>query len=224
MLKNWTRSENGNLTRTFDGIPYTVFPDRDGIGWRYVGGKKFSKSYPTEKAAMKGAEGSGSGRAGQRNTSPGASQKDIRRWAREMRNDMTGAEYALWLHLRTRSPRWSAQRRILGRIADFYCNDALLVVEVDGGYHNTAEQQYKDRLRDEYLGCHAVEVLRFTNDQVRADIDAVLSQIDARVLARMSENLPESPGPRYAVIRRRRDVRSTTVGSNSLRAVRAREA
>lgn len=225
-MRNWKRSANGNLTRTFDGISYTVFPDKSGAGWRYLGGGKFStRAYPTEKAAMRGAEGSGTGRARFRNKSPGAPQSDIKRWARKMRNEMTGAEHALWLRLRDLQPRWSAQRRILGRIADFYCNAALIIVEVDGGYHSTAEQKRKDQFRDQYLGCHGVEVMRFTNDEVRANIDRVVNCITNRVTERIAtERLPKSPGPRYKAVSRRRDVRSTVVGSNSLRAEMAREA
>jgi very-short-patch-repair endonuclease len=200
MLRNWSRSANGNLTRTYNGVSYTVFRDRSGTGWRYAGGRKFSeKLYPTERAAMKGAEGSGANRLRPKDAGPGAAQKDIKRWARKMRQEMTGAEAILWARLRELHPRWSPQRRILGRIADFYCNEALLVVEVDGEYHSTAEQRRKDAFRDGFLKAHGVEVLRFTNAQVEQRLDQVVLEIMSRVWLRASGKfpLPISPGPRY---------------------------
>ncbi len=60
-------------------------------------------------------------------------------------------------------------------IVDFYCHQADLVVEVDGGVH-LAQEEY-DRARDEALTAHGLRVLRFTNDEIAQHMDLVLSAI-----------------------------------------------
>ena len=62
-------------------------------------------------------------------------------------------------------------------IADFYCPLANLVIEIDGGYHQTEEQQRLDKEREERLQAKGYNILRFTNEQVLFDIDNVLRDI-----------------------------------------------
>lgn len=62
-------------------------------------------------------------------------------------------------------------------IADFYCPLANLVIEIDGGYHQTEEQQRLDKEREERLQTKGYNILRFTNEQVLFDIDNVLRDI-----------------------------------------------
>lgn len=64
--RGWVQNEKGNFVRTFSinnlSIPFTVFPDRDGNGWRYAGGRKFSeKTYKDSFSAMQAAEGAFTG-------------------------------------------------------------------------------------------------------------------------------------------------------------------
>ena len=42
-----------------------------------------------------------------------------------------------------------------------------LIIEVDGGYHNSQEQQIKDRQRDNDFKSIGYNTLRFTNEQVQ---------------------------------------------------------
>ena len=62
-------------------------------------------------------------------------------------------------------------------IADFVSLKNLLVIEVDGDYHQTTEQQQKDQYRTEYLQSKGYRVIRFTNQQVLSDIESVMSRI-----------------------------------------------
>jgi very-short-patch-repair endonuclease len=62
-------------------------------------------------------------------------------------------------------------------IADFVSLKNLLVIEVDGDYHQTPEQQQKDQYRTEYLQSKGYRVIRFTNQQVLSDIESVMSRI-----------------------------------------------
>src|SRR5690606_17984414 len=60
---------------------------------------------------------------------------------------------------------------------DFVCLDKMLVVEVDGGYHNDPEVIEADKLRTELLEEFGYKVIRFTNEQVIGDTENVLQSI-----------------------------------------------
>ena len=60
-------------------------------------------------------------------------------------------------------------------IVDFYCADKSLVVELDGLSHD--DTQAYDRDRTQFLEGHGLRVMRYTNDDVLADVDAVAMDI-----------------------------------------------
>ncbi len=100
--------------------------------------------------------------------------------AKELRRDMTDAERALWQRLRCNQLdglHFRRQQVIDGFIVDFYCHSKGVVVEVDGGLHH--QQQSYDAQRDRVLCQRGLRVLRFTNDEVSADVAAVLKRIAA---------------------------------------------
>jgi very-short-patch-repair endonuclease len=95
-----------------------------------------------------------------------------------MRAQMTEAERKLWQHLSLRQAESYKFRRQLplGRyIVDFVCLKARLIIEVDGGQH--AERGNYDNARDVWLRSQGFTVLRFWNDQVLKNIDAVMAVI-----------------------------------------------
>lgn len=121
---------------------------------------------------------------------PKASQELIAR-ARQLRREATAAESLLWELLR--------DRRLLGRkfrrqhpigqfIADFFCDDARLIIEIDGAVHREPTQQERDRLREEILREHGFAMLRFTNDQILDRTEQVLREIAAFVTAHSYEH------------------------------------
>jgi hypothetical protein len=77
------------------------------------------------------------------------------------------------------------QKHVNGFRVDFYWPDLGLVVETDGlRYHRTAEQQFKDRLRDQAHTAAGLTPLRFTHWQVRYDpahIEGTLSAVAHRL-------------------------------------------
>src|SRR5215470_13854514 len=90
--------------------------------------------------------------------------------ARALRREMTVAETKLWRMLRSRQIEGYRFRRQvpLGRyIADFVCHEARLIVELDGGQHDSLSQQEADRSR--FLQSEGYRVLRFWNDEVLAN-------------------------------------------------------
>jgi very-short-patch-repair endonuclease len=127
---------------------------------------------------------------------PRASRELIAR-ARQLRREATTAESLLWELLR--------DRRLLGRkfrrqhpigqfIADFFCDDARLIIEIDGAVHREPTQQERDRLREEILREHGFAMLRFTNEQIFDHTEQVLQEIAAYVTAHSYEHpSPLSP-------------------------------
>ena len=101
-----------------------------------------------------------------------------RQRAKELRQNMTPEETLLWQELRTNKlAGWHFRRQqvIDGFIADFYCHSASLIVEVDGGIHETQEEQ--DAERDAHLISRGFRILRVTNDEVNKDLQGVLQKI-----------------------------------------------
>jgi very-short-patch-repair endonuclease len=93
---------------------------------------------------------------------------------------MTDAERCLWARIRARQLeglQFYRQKIIGNYIVDFYCPNAKLVIEVDGGQHYSEEGLRADAIRDEYLKSHGLKVLRFTDTDVLTNIDGVVESI-----------------------------------------------
>ncbi|KIA89165.1 hypothetical protein OA86_08760 [Kaistella jeonii] len=104
--------------------------------------------------------------------------------ARELRLCSTSAEIVLWEKLRNNQLDQLTFRRqhpVGVYITDFYCHRLKLVIEVDGGYHLSEEQQKKDNERTAYLVANGLQVIRFTNHEVEHTIDKVIAAIRAAV-------------------------------------------
>ena len=103
--------------------------------------------------------------------------RDLAR-ARELRQDQTRAEKLLWKLLRNRKLggfKFCRQFPILGFFADFYCEEAKLVVELDGVTHEG--QAVRDDAKDRSLTNIGLEVLRFSNFEVRRTCSDVPERI-----------------------------------------------
>jgi len=109
---------------------------------------------------------------------PAKLPEDIRTYAREMRNKMTDAEALLWILLRNRRIAGAKFRRQhpVGRyILDFYCVEKRIGVELDGGQHS--EAVVYDQQRDSWLQAQGIQVLRFWNNQMFMETEAVMEVI-----------------------------------------------
>ena len=103
----------------------------------------------------------------------------IRQFARELRQPLTPMEAALWRVLRNRnlSFKFRRQHAIEFFIIDFYCAEVKLCIEIDGESHLSIEQQEYDAARTEYLESLGRKIIRFTNNDVRYNIHAVVQNI-----------------------------------------------
>ncbi len=98
--------------------------------------------------------------------------------ARQLRRDSTDAEQALWRLLRNRQleqHKFRRQQPIGPYVVDFVCKDQRLVVEVDGGQHQSQSQADDDR--SQYLKSQGYRVMRFWNHEVLSDIESVAEAI-----------------------------------------------
>jgi very-short-patch-repair endonuclease len=101
-------------------------------------------------------------------------------FAREMRKQPTDAEKVLWGALRKhkfQGLHFRRQHQIGNTIADFYCHEKRLVVEVDGPVHLSPERQNADRVKNEYLDFAGMKVVRIQNEEVLGDLEGVLKKI-----------------------------------------------
>jgi very-short-patch-repair endonuclease len=117
-----------------------------------------------------------------------------RQFAKTLRKQMTDAERLLWRHLRNRGlGGWKFRRQypVGPFIVDFICLEKNVAIEVDGGQH--AENEEQDIQRSAYLNKMGYRVLRFWNNQVLQETEAVLEAIFA-ILADNKQNSP-SPQP-----------------------------
>jgi len=98
--------------------------------------------------------------------------------ARKLRSNATDAELKLWSVLRNRELgnfKFRRQAPVGNYIVDFICIEKGLIVEVDGGQHMDASMI--DDRRTVWLQSHGYRVIRFWNDQVLKETDAILEEI-----------------------------------------------
>jgi len=113
------------------------------------------------------------------NITYGAYPEIIKR-AKELRSRMTIAEHLMWNKLRNRQCggyKFRRQHPIERFIADFYCHEVRVVVELDGAIHNSIESREYDVNRTAEFEKWEITVIRFSNEQVCDNIENVLKTI-----------------------------------------------
>jgi very-short-patch-repair endonuclease len=115
--------------------------------------------------------------------------------ARELRANATTTERFLWQHLRLRQIdgyKFRRQRPVGPYVVDFICLEKRLVIEVDGGQHNTQGPQ--DAKREAWLRQEHYTVLRFWNHEVLTQIETVKNVISSTLNATPLLNPPPRRG------------------------------
>ena len=106
--------------------------------------------------------------------------KGLKPFSQQLRKNMTDAERRLWTRIRCKQLKglqFYRQKTIGDYIVDFYCPQAKLVIELDGGQHYTEEGKEQDKVRDEYLVSLGLQVLRFSDREVLTQADSVLEKL-----------------------------------------------
>jgi len=105
----------------------------------------------------------------------------LKKFARELRNNSTKSEIKLWRFLKGKQMLgydFHRQKPLLNFIADFYCYELRLVIELDGYTHQFEETIIKDEIKETKLNKVGLNVLRFEDNEVMNDIENVLRTIE----------------------------------------------
>ena len=108
-------------------------------------------------------------------------------FAKDLRKNATPQENHLWYdYLKHYEIRFQRQKAIDNFIADFYCYQAKLVIEIDGSQHYSKEGKQHDEFRTEILEGYDLKVIRFTNHQIDTNFPGVCAYIDKIVKEALS--------------------------------------
>ena len=108
--------------------------------------------------------------------------------AKHLRTEMTKEEKHLWYDFLRNYPVRFSRQKVLGKfIADFYCAQAKLVIELDGSQHYTEESMIKDEDRTAFLEGYGLKVLRVLNRDVNTNFEGVCLYIDDTVRQSLSQ-------------------------------------
>lgn len=109
----------------------------------------------------------------------------LKQLARNLRNNSTQSEIKLWLQLKGKQFHgydFHRQKPLLNYIADFYCHELDLVIELDGYSHRIEEVMIKDEIKEDDLKKYDITVLRFQDEEVMNDVNNVLRTIEQYII------------------------------------------
>ena len=108
--------------------------------------------------------------------------KDLVPVAKMLRKNMTKEENHLWYDFLRSYPVRFSRQKVLGRyIADFYCKEANLVIELDGSGHYSDEGRVYDEERTVFLEGYGLTVVRISNVEINKNFRGVCEYIDMLV-------------------------------------------
>jgi len=121
--------------------------------------------------------------------------------ARRLRTEMTEAENILWSRLRAHRFAGASFRRqaVIGPyVVDFLCPSARLVIEIDGSQHAGSAA---DLARDAWLAAQGYRVVRYWNNEVLGNLDAVLEDLHRHLADPTRTPSPDPSPPRCQNLR-----------------------
>lgn len=103
--------------------------------------------------------------------------------AHTLRDRMTEAESVLWSRLCNKQlgVKFRRQHLLSNYIADFYCHELKLVIEIDGSIHKLKENKLLDAERQKNIEELGIKVIRFSNHEVFHEIKKVLGKIKSYI-------------------------------------------
>lgn len=109
-----------------------------------------------------------------------ATERELSDFARKLRREPTEWEIRLWRHLSNSQLggyKFRRQHKFAPYIADFFCPSKGLVIELDGDTHSLE----RDEARDIYFLRSGFTTLRFSNVDVRENLESLLQTILAKL-------------------------------------------
>jgi very-short-patch-repair endonuclease len=117
--------------------------------------------------------------------------------ARQLRGSLTKSEACLWKYaLRAKHLKgyqFRRQRPVLQYVADFFCKELKLIIEIDGITHDNKDSLAKDIRREECLVQAGFKIVRFTDDEVLNNIVGVISKLEV-VISEIEASIPSISG------------------------------
>lgn len=100
---------------------------------------------------------------------------------KDLRKSLTPQEFKLWFYLKSKNlgVKFRRQQGIGPYIADFYCKEKKLIVELDGSQHIEAKNY--DTERDNYMESLGIKTLRFWNNETEKNMEEVLLKIKSEI-------------------------------------------
>ena len=114
--------------------------------------------------------------------------KQLVPFARQLRKEMTKEERHLWYDFLRFYPIRFTRQKVLGKyIADFYCAQAKIVIELDGSQHYDETGMGKDAERTAFLEAYGLKVIRIPNNEISGNFQGVCEYIDDEVKQSLSQ-------------------------------------
>jgi very-short-patch-repair endonuclease len=125
--------------------------------------------------------------------------KNLQPLANQLRKSLTKSEACLWKYaLRAKQLKgypFRRQRPVLQYIADFFCKELLLIIEIDGITHDNEISHTKDIQREETLAQAGFKIVRFTDEEVLNNMAGVILKLE-KVISDMETSTPLIPRQR----------------------------
>jgi very-short-patch-repair endonuclease len=119
--------------------------------------------------------------------------KKLQPLAKELRKGLTKSEACLWKYAlkakQLKGYQFRRQRPILQYIADFFCKELMLIIELDGITHDDEVALVKDNRREERLAKAGFKIVRFTDEEVLKNMAGVISEQE-RIIGEIEASTP----------------------------------
>jgi len=110
---------------------------------------------------------------------------DLKEKARKLRKESTYGEVLLWMEIKNKKLlgyQFHRQVPMLDYIADFYCHELMLAIEIDGDSHSSEGAKSYDLKRQQRLEEHGVHIIRFDDAEMKGDINGALRIIKTWIM------------------------------------------
>ena len=117
----------------------------------------------------------------------------LKELARQLRNNGTLAEVLLWQQLKNKQMLgydFHRQKPILNYIVDFFCHELALAIEIDGISHDSELAIIKDQQRQTDIESLNINFLRFSDEDVKKNLEGVLIMINNWIIAQVNQPTP----------------------------------